>query len=685
MRHNIIIILALIAVMIGGGVLSQEIPRFRIKEKRARTHFEKGLRFYHQQKYVAARELFYHALNIQPNFHLARRYLGDSYYYSGEWQGALEQWEFLNEITQNDYPLIRQRSEILRFYLNQYRRPGHLVYLSHYSPESWSSVKLKQPVATMLDDQNRLYILNFGSKNLIRLFADGSVDREFRGSFLNRFKGPVAFTILKDNIYLCDFAADEIRVFSTTGQEIMQLGGPGTAEGKFHGPSAIAATDDFYFVADSGNRRIQKFDSNGKFLLSFSRDNQNEQILYPAGMVWHEDKLYVSDRDDARILVFDKNGNFLFNIVSAHLSQPRGLFIRNQRMIVADEKTGVWFYHLTNKAWTKFPLIRNDQDKIINFSRPVHAFEDTAGRVNITDYDSSQVVITVPRGLKITNLDMKVQRVDTSSFSNIGVFVTIRNRLGQTVKGLSARDIWLFENDQRIGGVNTRNIKAYNRRLETVIVKENTPIFSNRFAIHLEQTLSGFTDKFRNADKLEVIRVGQQVRAVYSGLERKRLLRHLNEGETTSNPNIGKGLYAGITTLVKKIGPRSVLLIVSGHQFEGMFSQYSVQRIKQYALANGIRINIISFEGETEPGLRSSTKKIYQDLAMETGGAYYRAFDDSKLSKMDALMRTQIDERYILTYDSQVDEDLHNRYVDLRIEVHHMGMTGKADAGYFVP
>ena len=130
---------------IGGLSYARQIPRFRIREERARDFFKKGLYFHNSHQYVASREFFYKALDIQPFFHLARRYLGDSYYYSGEWNAALEQWEFLDNISDGAYPLVRQRSELLRFSFNRYKNPGDYVYLQSYDRAFWSEFPFKGP------------------------------------------------------------------------------------------------------------------------------------------------------------------------------------------------------------------------------------------------------------------------------------------------------------------------------------------------------------------------------------------------------------------------------------------------------------------------------------------------------------------------------------------------------------
>lgn len=68
------------------------------------------------------------------------------------------------------------------------------------------------------------------------------------------------------------------------------------------------------YVVDRGNNRIEKFDSNGKFIKAWGSIGQGDGQLnhvhdidvYPCG-----NNLYITDRDNNRIQMFDSNGMFL--------------------------------------------------------------------------------------------------------------------------------------------------------------------------------------------------------------------------------------------------------------------------------------------------------------------------------------------------------------------------------------
>ncbi len=693
-RLGLATLLVLLPVLLVPGpdrVAAQEIPRFRIKEERARDFFQKGLVFHNSMQYVAAREFFHKSLNVQPFFHLALRYLGDAYYYSGDWNEALEQWESLDSISDGAYPLVRQRGELLRFYLNRYRNPGDFVFLRQYYPHSWNSHSFQRPVDTAVDENNRLYLLSYESGNILQINPSGLPEREITGVFYDALRGPMSMAADDGRLYIADYSGDRVRVFTLNGYELADFGGSGSGDGQFRGPAGIAISKDFIYVTDSGNKRVQKFDREGQFLISFGGDERGRNLVFPAGVAVHADgTVYVADRDDRRILRYDRDGNFLGDIRSELLRKPRGLHLRNDRLVVADEEAGVLFYQLRENRWETLPDLRDEQDRPVVLDRPFSARLDDYGALHVADYGKNTVLTLVPRGLRIANMDTRIQRVDTRSFPTVGVFLTVKNRLGDPVRGLSRPDFALYENDRRIGGIRTDNMRPYNRRVNLVLVQESSLYFAEQFAPYLPTTLRGLLDPLRLTDNLRIVHAGDAVRNVYEGLERRRILQLLQEGDRSTEPNLGKGLFEALTILVPELGPRSVVLILSGKAFAGAYDQYTLQKIIQYARANEIAVHVISYEAESlgenaDGGSAERWKAMHRELAERTGGTYYRGFDETALSGVYEAVRENLDERYIITYRSALSRELSGRYVDVRLQTNYLGTYGVADAGFFVP
>jgi tripartite motif-containing protein 71 len=113
------------------------------------------------------------------------------------------------------------------------------------------------------------------------------------------------------NMYVGD-AWDHVYKFDATGNLVLTIGGPGTADGQFSFVQGITldALGNIY-VVDAYNRRIQKFDSSGNFLMKFGElGSADGQFFTPEDVAVDSlGNIYVADNN--YIHKFDSSGNFL--------------------------------------------------------------------------------------------------------------------------------------------------------------------------------------------------------------------------------------------------------------------------------------------------------------------------------------------------------------------------------------
>ncbi|MEJ0021442.1 MAG: 6-bladed beta-propeller [Candidatus Doudnabacteria bacterium] len=139
----------------------------------------------------------------------------------------------------------------------------------------------------------------------------GSGDGEFN------FPQGIAVDYL-NNIYVADSGNNRIQKFDSAGNYITQWGSEGSGPGQFEMPDQTyqgIATDSSgnVYVADSGNNRIQKFDSSGNFQSEWGTfGTADNEFNFPQGIaVDHLNNIYVADYFNHRIQKFDSAGNFL--------------------------------------------------------------------------------------------------------------------------------------------------------------------------------------------------------------------------------------------------------------------------------------------------------------------------------------------------------------------------------------
>ncbi len=125
-------------------------------------------------------------------------------------------------------------------------------------------------------------------------------------------------TTRKQNLAAAIVAVALIAAFPGTAAQaavtfVKTWGTFGSSNGQFNSPGGIAVgLSGQVYVGDSQNNRIQKFDSNGGFLLNFGTTGTgNGQFNFPYGVAVNAaGQVYVADANNARIQRFDANGSY---------------------------------------------------------------------------------------------------------------------------------------------------------------------------------------------------------------------------------------------------------------------------------------------------------------------------------------------------------------------------------------
>ena len=85
------------------------------------------------------------------------------------------------------------------------------------------------------------------------------------------------------NVYVADAGNDRIQKFNSNGAFVTTWGSSRTANGQFISPNGIAVdSSGNVYVAEFSNNRIQKFNSNGAFITKWgSKGNADGQFSSP--------------------------------------------------------------------------------------------------------------------------------------------------------------------------------------------------------------------------------------------------------------------------------------------------------------------------------------------------------------------------------------------------------------------
>jgi len=135
------------------------------------------------------------------------------------------------------------------------------------------------------------------------------------GSDNGQFSHPEGISVdSSGNIYVADPGNNRIQKFDSNGVYISQFGSYGSGDGQLNNPKDIAIdSSGNIYVADNNNHRIQKFDSNGKYITQWgSWVIGDGKDFKPDGIaVDSSNNVYVSDNGyqvNFRIVKFNSNG-----------------------------------------------------------------------------------------------------------------------------------------------------------------------------------------------------------------------------------------------------------------------------------------------------------------------------------------------------------------------------------------
>lgn len=677
MLKNIFFLILFLLVCLSST--AEELPEFRIGKEQAKTFFKKGILQLNNYQYGAAKESFLAALNVMEDFYLARKMLSDAYYLSGEWQESLSELEIIEKRKKMN-PIWKNRAEILRLGISGYGRKDGLTFYKHISGDAFRGYRFRNPTDAVVDEEGYLYVVGNETTNIVKFDPNGLPVANIKGGIGRTFDGPSNIAVYKDTLYVTDLVSNLVYTISTKGRFLSRFGGGGVGPGLFHGPTGIVISNDEYlYVVDSGNGRVQKFTLDGKFVLEFGKTDKGK-LLFPYGITIENEHIYVVDRGNRRIVVYDNEGNYIKEITHSNIYKPRSVRFFDGRMFVADEQNGVLIYNPSKDKWTKITNFRDTNGEFTKILRPFSSTSDYTGSLYIVDYDRHRVNLFSPKNSLTSNLNVFIERVDLINFPRIALYLRVKNRSNQDLTGIRREAFRVSENSNLYPLVGVSNLKEHNNKISVSLVFENSEKIKSINAL-LDGFLGSFFSSLTVSDKVEVIRAGRDSEKVYdfgnSPLDiYAKIRKSIPEKEGI---NIGKSLYQAISNLVPELGPRAVVLLVSGDELPDSFQQYSALRNIQFANAHQIPIIFLSLKDKGE------MVEIYKDIAARTGGLFLKVPGSQMEKELYNFIKSKKDRRYIVTYKSKMQTDLSGRYVDLEVSVFYRDIIGRASGGYFIP
>ena len=252
-----------------------------------------------------------------------------------------------------------------------------------------SDIQIGPMSAVAVDGPDRIYVLHRGEPPLLVL--DGQ-HKLIAGWGKGEFKTPHGLRVdAKGNVWVTDNARHVVYRMSREGKVTLTLG---TLDKGGAGPTNLRSPDDLVFdskgqiyVADAGNKRIAKFDADGKYLAEWGKGGKEPgQFATAHGLaIDSKDRIYVADRGNNRVQVFNTDGQFQAAWTEA--GNPFGLLVTGEGLIVSDgdahRLTLLGFDGKSLGAWGNKETLKLPHLMAINSSGTIYVTEVDGKRIQL--------------------------------------------------------------------------------------------------------------------------------------------------------------------------------------------------------------------------------------------------------------------------------------------------------------
>ncbi len=256
-----------------------------------------------------------------------------------------------------------------------------------------SSVALGAVSAVGIGPAGQIYVLHRGEPPLLAFAANGEYSHGWGQGLFG-----VAHGLRVDadgNVWATDNQLHVLWKFSPEGEVLATYGERGAAgadTARFRSPDDLvfASNGDIY-VADAGNGRIVRLDSEGRFRGQWGRKGKAEGEFASAHGIGIDsrDRIYVADRGNHRVQVFSKDGEFLASWTG--FGNPFGVQAVGDELIVTDgDAHTISHLRLSDGSMT----VQWGDPDLLKLSHLMDSGKD--GRLYVTEVDGQRVQVFRP-------------------------------------------------------------------------------------------------------------------------------------------------------------------------------------------------------------------------------------------------------------------------------------------------
>ncbi len=309
----------------------------------------------------------------------------------------------------------------------------------------------------------------------------------------------------------------------------------------------------------------------------------------------------------------------------------------------------------------------------------VVAEADPNGELYAVDFDLNKVFVLSQMSSLYTGLYAQVERIYSTNYPEISIEVSVEDRLGKPIVGLSKDNFFLTEEYQEVGETELIRGNTDRAPLEVVLLVEKSAQMLE-YDADLAQAVDSLYSQLSGIGVIQIISVGEkaQVEADFGSSRLETVNAALKSAERSFSWRFDRGLRLAASSLVPRQYKKAVIFIGHGQLSSLSFDRHSLAELTHYLKNNHIGFYSICFGAE-------GPAAELEYIQAETGGSSFRYFAPSGIAGVVGKVKARITPLYTLKFKSRMPYEFGEKYVDLQLEVVLLRKNGRAESGYFAP
>jgi hypothetical protein len=531
----------------------------------------------------------------------------------------------------------------------------------------------RQPTAVLPNTDGSVWVVAYGSNELVRIDPNGIVRQRVRGP-INGFDRP--YDVVRGpsgDLYVSEYKGNRVSVLSGSGEWKSYVGSKGRGDGQFVGPQNMAVDADGYlYVTDFGNRRVVKFAPDGSFVLSFAgKRGSFSGVAVPTGVAALADQVFVADAGARRLVRFDRSGNFLGYFAEGAVSYPESMRTTDDGKLLVSDTGRVLLIDPASGLVRELGGLGGAQK-----SRIVGASADANGNLVVADFVSGDVTVMSRMDDLSSGLFVQIERVYADKFPEVSLELSVQDRRRRPLVGLGAGNFLLSEGGRPVNGQSFLGASSADKTAEVAVLVERSAETRGSIAEIAEATR-------------DIRDSGARIAALVSAGEQP-VLERIDSASAMETSSAGRAsdysrrwrfdlaLRLAATELLPGAKKRAVVFVTSGRLGERAFERYGLSELAAYLANNGI-VFYAAILNDAPPDRELSY------LCSQTGGKAVYVYRPEGLAPLLKTLAESSNGVYSLKYTSTLPTDFGRAYLPLEAEAYLLVRSGRDALGYFPP